>query len=50
MPRRNNKGRAKMRYPMSFKKMCNLVGIGPKERVKLAKLMSENLKQKGDEL
>lgn len=47
MPRRTNKGRAKMKYPMSFKKMCNLVGIDPKTRVKLIKIMKENLKLEG---
>lgn len=44
MPRRTDKGRAKMKYPMSFKKMCNLVGIHPLKRVRLIKLMQENLK------
>lgn len=43
MPRRSYKGRAKMRHPMSFKKMCVLVGIEPLKRVKLMKLIEENL-------
>lgn len=46
MARRHYKGRTKMRYPMSFKKMCNLVGITPLQRVKLLKLMRETYKKK----
>lgn len=42
MPRRSYKGRAKLKYPMSFKKMCSLVGISPVQRVKLVKLMRES--------
>lgn len=45
MPRNLNKGRAKMRYPMSFRKMCQLVGINPRKRVKLMKLIQESEKR-----
>lgn len=48
--RRYDKGRAKMRYPMSFKKMCNLVGIDPVKRVKLMKILHETQNKKGSEL
>ena len=43
MPRHSNKGRTKLQHRMSFKKMCNLVGIDPIKRVKLMKLIQENL-------
>lgn len=46
MPRNNTKGvRTKLQHPMSFRKMCRLVGIKPLQRVKLMKLLNENLKQ-----
>lgn len=36
-----------MKHPMSFRKMCELVGISPRQRVKLVKLIN---KQEGGEL
>lgn len=39
MPRRNNKRRTKLQHRMSFKKMCDLLGITPVQRVKLIKYM-----------
>lgn len=44
MPRRAYKGRTKLQRGMSFRKMCDLVGIKPLQRVKLIKIMQENLK------
>lgn len=43
MPRRSGRGRTKLNRQMSFKKMCELVGIAPLKRVKLMKLIQENL-------
>ena len=43
MPRRNNRGRVKLKYRMSFKRMARLAGLSPIQRIKLSKLMSENL-------
>lgn len=48
MPRRNKGMRTKLKYHMSFKKMCELVGIEPLKRVKLMKLIEENLKNESE--
>lgn len=49
MPRRNKDRRVKLQYQMSFKKMCDLLGVTPVQRVKLIRYLQkeevDNLKK-----
>lgn len=45
MPRRAKNRRIKLRRQMSFKKMCNLLGIDPVQRVKMAKYLEKQYRE-----
>jgi len=45
MPRNKNKGRRQRKSPLSFRRLCRIAGITPKERILMIRYMKKHLKE-----
>ena len=45
MPRRNKNAKSYKKSLLSFRKLCQMVGLTPKERILMVRYMKRNLKE-----